>query len=176
MSRSDHDVVELRQEKDQYFKTDLDSPIPPEQRSTFKGLNYYPPEKGYRVSGRLERLDKPEPVLIATSTGTRRSYLKYATMKFEVQGNRLQLIVYKSGEDPFARSLFIPFSDETSSSETYGAGRYLDLEERRGDDYDLDFNFAYNPYCAYSDRNTCPIPPSENRLPIRIAAGEKKYK
>ncbi len=97
-------------------------------------------------------------------------------MKFEVQGNRLQLIVYKSAEDPFARSLFIPFSDETSSSETYGAGRYLDSEEHGGNDYDLDFNFAYNPYCAYNDGYTCPIPPRENRLPIRITAGEKKYK
>src|SRR6266511_3482307 len=171
MNESDHELIGLRKEKDLFFRTELDSPIPPEQRAAFKGLNYYPPEKGYRVSGQLERFDKPEPVLIATSTGSRQSYLKYGTLKFEVKGRRLQLIVYKSAEDPFARPLFIPFSDETSGSETYGAGRYLDLEEQGGDDYDLDFNFAYNPYCAYNDRYTCPIPPRENRLPIRITAG-----
>jgi len=88
----------------------------------------------------------------------------------------LRLFVYKSAEDPFARSLFIPFSDETSGSETYKAGRYLDLEEQGGDDYELDFNLAYNPYCAYNDQYTCPIPPRENKLPIRILAGEKNYK
>jgi uncharacterized protein (DUF1684 family) len=176
MDDFDNDLMELRREKDQFFRTDSDSPIPPDQRVRFKGLNYYPPDKGFRVSGHLERLDKPEPVLIATSTGSRQSYLKYAIMKFEVKGTKLRLIVYKSAEDPFARSLFIPFSDETSGSETYGAGRYLDLEEHGGDVYDLDFNSAYNPYCAYSDQYTCPIPPKENRVAFRIAAGEKNYK
>jgi len=176
MDRFEQDVAEFRREKDLFFKNDPDSPIPKESRMTFKGLYYYPPERSYRVRTRLERYDKPEPVFIMTSTGLRQSYLKYGTFEFEIKGASLRLIVYKSAEDPFARSLFVPFSDETSGSETYGSGRYLDLEEQGGDYYELDFNMAYNPYCAYSEHYTCPIPPRENRLPVKILAGERKYK
>lgn len=97
-------------------------------------------------------------------------------MEFGLGDSRFQLTVFKSAEDPFTRSLFVPFSDQTSGSETYGSGRYLDIEEQGGDSYELDFNLAYNPYCAYNEEYTCPIPPKENRLPVRIAAGEKNYK
>jgi uncharacterized protein len=176
MDRFEQDLTELRQEKDRFFKSDPDSPIPPEHRVAFKGLNYYPPERSYKVPTRLERFDKPEPIFITTSTGSRQSYIKYGMFEFEIKGTSLRLIVYKSAEDPFARSLFVPFSDETSGSETYGSGRYLDLEEQGGDDYELDFNMAYNPYCAYNHQYTCPIPPKQNRLPIKILAGERKYK
>lgn len=179
MTKSEHpdrDLAQFRKEKDEFFRSDLDSPIPPQQRSTFKGLNYYPSQDDYRIQARLQRFDKPEPVLVSTSTGTRQSYLKYGSMEFEVSESRHQLTVFKSAEDPFARSLFVPFSDQTSGSETYGSGRYLDIEEQGGDSYELDFNFAYNPYCAYNDQFTCPIPPRENHLPVRIDAGEKNYK
>lgn len=176
IDRYEHELDDLRREKNDFFRTDLDSPIPSEQRSTFKGLNYFPPDTNYKVQARLERLDKPEPVLITTSTGSRQSYVKYGTIRFTILGIQLRLTVYKSAEDPFAISLFIPFSDQTSGSETYDAGRYLDLEEDGGDDYDLDFNLAYNPYCAYNDQYTCPIPPPENKLLVKILAGEKKYK
>jgi uncharacterized protein len=176
MNRYEDELEGLRREKDEFFRTDLDSPIPPEQRSTFKGLNYYSTEKSYKVSARLERFDKPEPVQITTSTGFRQSYVRYGMIRFTIKGTQLRLTVYKSAEDPFAMSLFIPFSDETSGSETYGEGRYLDLEEGGGDEYELDFNLAYNPYCAYNDQYTCPIPPGENKLPVKILAGEKKYK
>jgi uncharacterized protein (DUF1684 family) len=114
--------------------------------------------------------------MMATSTGTRQAYLRSGAFTFEIEGRSLKLIVYKSTEDPYARSLFIPFSDETSGRETYAAGRYLDIEEQAGDDYELDFNMAYNPYCAYSEEYTCPIPPVENKLPVKILAGEKNYK
>lgn len=169
-------INRLREEKDGFFKTDLDSPIPLEERPTFKGLKYYTPDEAYRVLARLELLDKLEPVTIITSIGSRQSYLKYGNLRFEISGVKLELKAYKSTEDPFARSLFVPFSDETSGSETYGSGRYLDLEESGGDEYELDFNLAYNPYCAYNPDYTCPIPPRENRLQVKILAGEKNYK
>jgi uncharacterized protein (DUF1684 family) len=102
--------------------------------------------------------------------------LKFGLFTFEVEGQHLKLIAYKSVEDPYARSLFLPFSDETSGHETYAAGRYLDLEEQGGDDYELDFNLAYNPYCAYNEDYTCPVPPFENKLSVKILAGEKNYK
>ena len=166
----------LREEKDHFFKTDLDSPLPPEERPTFKGLKYYPPDERYRVSTRLERLDKPGPVSIMTSAGSRQSYLEYGHLRFEINGMRFELKAYKSTEDPFARSLFVPFSDETSGSETYRSGRYLDLEESGADTCELDFNLAYNPYCAYNPNYICPIPPKENRPQVKILAGEKNYK
>ena len=106
----------------------------------------------------------------------RQAYLRYGAFAFRIQGRSLKLVVYKSAEDPYARSLFIPFSDETSGRETYAAGRNLDHEEQGGDDYELDFNMAYNPYCAYSEEYACPMPPAENKLPVKILAGEKNYK
>lgn len=114
--------------------------------------------------------------MVITSKGTRQAYLRYGTFSFELKGKKLRLFVYKSAEDPYTRSLFVPFSDATSGHETYGAGRYLDLEEHGGDVYELDFNGSYNPFCAYNDGYICPVPPSENKLPVEILAGEKNYK
>ena len=175
-AQSEQEVISLRADKDSFFRNDIDSPIPSSQRSNFKRLKYFPPDDGYRVNPKLERFDTPKPIMIATSTGTRQAYLRYGSFTFEIKGRSLKLTVYKSAEDPYARSLFIPFSDETSGRVTYAAGRYLDLEEQGGDDYVLDFNMAYNPYCAYSEEYTCPIPPAENNLSVRILAGEKNYK
>jgi len=123
----EQEVLSLRVDKDS-FKNDMDSPIPRNERPNFKGLNYFPPDRGYRVTSKLERFDTPKPTMIATSTGTRKAYLRYGVITFGIKGRDLRLIVYKSAEDPYARSLFIPFSDETSGRETYAAGRYLDLE------------------------------------------------
>ena len=174
--RAENEITALRGEKDAYFRDDPDSPIPADKRANFKGLIYYSPDLTYRVKARLDRYDRPEPTMVVTSKGTKQAYMKHGTFTFQLQGMTLRLAVYKSAEDPFARSLFIPFSDETSGAETYNAGRYLDLEEQGGDEYELDFNLAYNPYCAYNDQYTCPIPPRENKLPVKILAGEKNYK
>ena len=176
-AQAEQEVISLRVDKDSFFRNDIDSPIPPSERSNFKGLNYFPSDDRYRVTSKLERFDTPKPIMIATSTGNRQAYMRYGAFTFEIEGRSLKLIVYKSAEDhPYSRSLFIPFSDETSGRETYAAGRYLDLEEQGGDDYELDFNMAYNPYCAYSEEYTCPLPPAENKLSVRILAGEKNYK
>ncbi len=170
------EVSSARLEKDAYFRDDPDSPISSGNRSHFKGLNYYPPDPSYKFHARLERFEKPDQVKMVTSKGSQRAYLKYGALVFELQGKELKLFVYKSTEDPFSRSLFVPFSDATSGNETYKSGRYLDLEEQGGNEYDLDFNMAYNPYCAYTEDYICPIPPAENRLPVNITAGEKNYK
>ena len=170
------EIASARREKDAYFRGDPDSPIPSSQRSRFKGLNYYPPDPAYKIPATLERFEKPDQVKIVTSKGSPQPYVKYGALIFELQEKNLKLFVYKSTEDPFSRSLFVPFSDATSGNETYNSGRYLDLEEQGGDDYDLDFNMAYNPYCAYNEDYICPIPPRENRLTVKILAGEKNYK
>jgi uncharacterized protein len=163
MNAGFEELLSFRIDKDSFMRNDIDSPIPPEDRANFTGLKYFLPNEEYRVTSRLERFDKPIPVVIMTSTGTRRPYLKYGTLTFQIKGTRLTLVVYKSSEDPYSRSLFVPFSDGTSGGETYGSGRYLDLDEQGGDDYELDFNMAYNPYCAYSAEYTCPLPPSREQ-------------
>jgi uncharacterized protein len=175
-ARFERELLSLREEKDSFLRSDIDSPIPLGERSNFHGLKYFPPDERFRFASKLERFDMPKPIMMATSTGTRQAYLRYGAFAFENEGRRLKLIAYKSAEDPYARSLFVPFSDQTSGRETYAAGRYLDLEEHGGDDYELDFNMAYNPYCAYSEEYTCPVPPVENKLPVSIHAGEMNYK
>ncbi len=174
--RFEEEVSSARVEKNAYFRDDPDSPIPSSQRSQFRGLNYYHPDPAYKTKARLDRFDRQDRVMITTSKGSRQAYVKYGAFSFELQGEPLELFVYKSTEDPFSRSLFVPFSDATSGNETYKSGRYLDLEEQGGDEYDLDFNMAYNPYCAYNEEYICPIPPGENRLAVRVMAGEKNYK
>ena len=171
-----HEIESIRKEKDSYFGTDPGSPIPEEERGRFKGLKYFPPASDHRVKAKLTKSDKPEVVTMTTSKGTIRPYLRYGVFSFELQGKKLQLHAYKAADDPHDQSLFVPFADETSGKETYGAGRYLDIEETHGDDYVLDFNLAYNPYCAYNENYVCPFPPRDNRLPVAVKAGEKNYK
>jgi len=152
-----------------------DSPIPHEERHDFKGLKYYPIDLGYRFRVKLNRFEKPEQITMGTSTGEVRSLLRVGYFEFPLDGKSVRLHAYGSG-DPHDHSLFIPFRDKTSGKETYGAGRYIDLEEQPGDVYDLDFNLAYNPSCAYNPDYSCPLPPVENWLTVEIKAGEKKYR
>jgi uncharacterized protein (DUF1684 family) len=149
------------------------SPIPDSLRSSFTGLAYFPaaPELVFRVA--LQRFDKPEVVKIAgTKKDDIRTMLRTGTFSFPVDGKICTLTAYKSEDG--RGGLFIPFRDATSNRETYGVGRYLDLEEQPGNGpYVLDFNLAYNPYCAYNENYTCPLVPKENILPVEIRAGEK---
>jgi uncharacterized protein (DUF1684 family) len=170
-------LVESRREKDRAFKNDESSPIPPDRRPHFKGLSYYPPNPALKFQVRLNRYDRPEAVQLGTNTGEIRTGLRYGYFEFRVGGDLCRLQAYRmedsgQGAGPY---LFIPFRDATSGAETYGAGRYIDLPENTSGVYDLDFNRAYNPYCAYAKSFSCPLPPPENTLPIAIRAGEKKY-
>src|SRR5574337_733891 len=176
---SSRDLALQRTEKDYYFQTDADSPIPAAIRGRFKGLEYFPPDRKYRLPVRLAKLPNPEPVVLATSKGIPRPMLRYGHFDFEIDGVKQRLYAYKAApqpghhhEDP---SLFVPYRDATSGKESYGAARYLDIEENPSGDYLLDFNLAYNPYCAYSDDYVCPFPPRENWLTIPIRAGEKTF-
>lgn len=168
-----------RKEKDYYFQSDPDSPIPPEIRVKFPGLAYFPPAPTYRLRVRLTKLPDPEPVTLATSKGIPRPMVKYGYFDFKIDGVKQRLYAYRSVPQPGHHhedaSLFVPFRDATSGKESYGAARYLDLEEEPSSLYTLDFNLAYNPYCAYSDDYVCPFPPKENWLTAAIRAGEKAF-
>lgn len=164
-------IEEFRQQKDRSFREDNDSPLLPEDRAEFRGLKYFPVDTSYAIKVKLQKYPNPETVKMLTSTGEQRDYLRYGYFEFTLAGKQCRLDVFKL---PNTRHLFIPFRDSTSGQETYGAGRYLDLEEG-ADAYTLDFNLAYNPYCAYNARYSCPIPPPQNRLEVAIKAGEKNY-
>ncbi|MFB6102196.1 MAG: DUF1684 domain-containing protein [Haloplanus sp.] len=170
-------IRQNREAKDDYFRTDPHSPIPPEEREDFDGLSYYPITETYRFELPLHVHDDPATLTVGTSTGGEREYLRWGEFRFEVNGETVTLQAYKS--DPDDDRLWVPFRDATSGDETYGAGRYLDLDadSHRTDEgtWILDFNEAYNPTCAYSEQYECPLPPTENWLDVPIEAGEKAY-
>jgi uncharacterized protein (DUF1684 family) len=156
------------------------TPLTPEQQASFKGLKYFEPDVKYRVGGILKKARKLEVILMKTSTDRVPAYERYGEVTFELDGKELKLAVYRNKKmldlSQDTNMLFIPFRDMTSGSETYGGGRYIDCEiPVAGDIIDLDFNKAYNPYCAYNHKYSCVIPPEENRLPVKIKAGEKVY-
>jgi len=172
------DAIETqREQKDQYFGEHPHSPLSPDERESFDGLEYYPIDEEYRFELPLQEYDDPERITVGTSTDGEQEYLEWGEFQFTVDGEEVMLQAYKS--EPDDDRLWVPFRDATSGDETYGAGRYLDLESdshRTSDgDWILDFNEAYNPTCAYSDQYECPLPPMDNWLEVPIEAGEKDY-
>ncbi len=170
------DAVEgFRLDKDDFFKTNSRSPIPEADRADFTGLPYYPVDEALRFDDRvLEPYtgDEPSNFQIPTSDNQLRPAHRAGVLRFEIDGAPLQLTAYTfDGGD--GESLFVPFLDATSGTETYGAGRYLDIEPEEDGTYSLDFNLAYHPSCVYDPRFSCPLTPAENRLPLRIEAGER---
>ena len=153
------------------FKSDPHSPLSKEQKRAFKGLKYYPENLALRLDAKVEPFPEHVHVQMQTSTGGMQDYIKYGTFRFQVDGQPAELTVYVSEDG----SAFVPFADATSGTETYGAGRYLELEHHGGNRFHVDFNQAYNPWCAYSPEFSCPIPPRENRLQVPIRAGEKNF-
>lgn len=172
------EIERERQGKDDYFKQAPDSHVPHEERRTFAGLRYYPVDTSFRFKVKLHKYPSPETIAMTTSAGTQRSYLRVGYFEFTLEGDLRRLQVYKSASIPDygEQSLFVPFADKTSGVETYGAGRYLDIPENEIGDYELDFNKAYNSFCAYSEDYVCPMTPTENWLDIAIRAGEKNYR
>lgn len=168
-------IEEERKEKDAYMRTDPTSPFNGSTES-FKGLAYYPVDSKYKVQAELEPIEEKKIVNLGTNDGKQRAFVPYAYAAFDLDGFRNRLLILEVIErGPEKGKLFLAFGDRTSAEETYGAGRYLDLEKSKTNLITLDFNKAYNPYCAYSAAYSCPLPPSENLLNIPIKAGEKNY-
>lgn len=168
------ELEEYRKMKDDFFRTHAQSPILPEDRAGFKGLNYFPENEDLRLQLALERYEIPPAIEMQTSKGEIRDYVQIGQVRFPVKGEEVTLQVYESEDNP--GEYFIPFVDATAPHETYGAGRYLEPERVGPDTLLVDFNVAYNPWCAYSPAWSCPYPPAENRLKVRIEAGEKNFK
>jgi uncharacterized protein (DUF1684 family) len=168
-------VDDGRAAKDAFFRSSPHSPIGSSERAGFKGLAYYPLDRALRFEDlKLEPLPYGDAreLEIATSDGGYRTASRLGRLTFTIDGQSRALAAYHLGGAADG-SLFVPFLDATSGEETYGAGRYLDIDPEPDGSYVLDFNAAYHPFCVYSPEYSCPLTPTENRLPDRIEAGER---
>ncbi len=163
------DLNRFRKQKDEFFARDPHSPLTDEQKRNFTGLRYFPTNPALRFEVPIERLTRPLRATLQTSTGKQQEFRNIGRIRFAVNGAEAVLQVYENNE-----GLFLPFVDATAPDESYGAGRYLE-PHGHGDHLHVDFNLAYNPYCAYNDQWSCPLPPKENRIAVRIEAGESKF-
>jgi hypothetical protein len=166
----------FRQKKDERFKHDAnESPLDKAQREQFVSLRYYPVHPAYRITADLVWLKQQEQFSLPTSQeGQQQQYTKWAKAKFKLEGQEHEVLLLKSAE---AREdkLYLFFKDATSGQETYAGGRYIEIEAKKSLTCVIDFNMAYNPYCAYNPYYVCPVPPAENTLPIAIQAGEMNF-
>jgi uncharacterized protein (DUF1684 family) len=164
------ELTDFRAEKDEFFGRHPQSPLTPEQKRGFVGLQYFPENDALRLEVQAEPLFDRQPMQMQTSTGGVQMYIRHARFKFQVDGQEAELTIYQS-----ENGYFLPFVDSLAGKETYPAGRYLEPESLPGNHFLVDFNLAYNPYCAYNEMWSCPITPAENRLKVPIRAGEKLY-
>ncbi len=166
-------LLEDRENKDKFFSDGADSPVPLDRRSWMLPVRYYEPDLTYRIPASL-RISENQPVFeVPTSTGQFRTMQQVGTLEFMLNGTPLTLSALMELPASETTRLFVPFRDQTSGSETYPAGRYLDLDRTATGIYDLDFNRAYHPTCYYDEQYDCPFPPPENRLDTAIRAGER---
>ena len=164
------ELNDFRAEKDDFFGHHPQSPLTPEQKRAFSGLQYFPENEALRLEVQVELLFDQQPMQMQTSTGGVQTYVRHSRFKFQVDGNQAELMIYQN-----ENGYFLPFVDSLSGKETYPAGRYLEPEALPGNRFLVDFNVAYDPYCAYNEMWSCPITPAENRLKVPIRAGEKLF-
>ncbi len=169
-------IADIRAERVKYLKSSKQSPFVQFDKK-YQPIQYFTVDPEYKVRANLERLTSPQRVTIQNSDGSSAQYTKFAYASFKLQDQPLKILILKqAGFGALPNAYFTAFADNTSGRETYGGGRYLDLEIGKSDNIEIDFNLAYNPYCAYIDEYSCPLPPAENVLPLAIIAGEKDYK
>jgi hypothetical protein len=166
-------IAAIRAAKDDSFKNDPESPVPADKKATLLPLEYFPIDESYAVPASLVPAAERTRIQVPTSTGKIRNIERIGALKFSLQGKPMQLTAFIDVESPQVNRLFIPFADQTSGTETYAAGRYMELDPTPTGIYVVDFNVAYNPYCYYSPEFDCPYPPKENRLDVPIRAGER---
>ncbi len=166
-------VLRHRDSMDAVFYSGSNKILPKEAIATDGKLNYFLPDESYRVQAQFEPIIDGEIFQMKTNTDRLPEYRKYGKLSFTIQNQNLVLTLYQNVEQP--EYLFCPFKDKTNGNQTYGSGRFLDFEEKDLENMVLDFNYAYNPYCAYNSNFSCPIPPFENHLDIEVLAGEKKW-
>ena len=171
--------TEFQIKKNAEFKDASTSPLKDKDRKNFKSLDFYKFDSTYVVKAHFERTPDETPFEMKTTTDRLPIYVKYGVVTFNLKGNEYQLNIYQNQDlikkEGFEEYLFLPFLDNTNGEETYGGGRDIDLSVPEGDEMEIDFNKAYNPYCAYNEKYSCPIVPRENYIGLNVKAGVKAF-
>lgn len=174
------DVKAFQQGLNEQFADEQKSPLTKEDYNTFKSLEFFPIDSSYKVIAKLKYFKNSKPFNMKTTTDRIAVYRIFATATFTIHGQKHVLRIYQSQQllltEEYDDHLFLPFTDESNGSSSYGGGRFIDLKVTDKETILIDFNKAYNPYCAYSDRYSCAIPPKANHLNTEILAGVKAYK
>ncbi|MCW5517585.1 DUF1684 domain-containing protein [Muriicola sp. Z0-33] len=174
------DILAFQHSLNEEFRNPETSPLPDKYRKNFKGLDFFPPDTNFRVKANLLRTPEAIPFMMPTTTDRKSEEVLYGIASFLLQGKRYELEIYQNlelmTEEGYEDYLFLPFLDTTNGEDTYSGGRYIDLAIPGGDDIVIDFNKAYNPYCAYNKKYSCPIVPKVNELNTAVVAGVKEFK
>jgi len=173
------EIQKHQEEMNQSFANPEETPLTAEDLKQFKGLDFFPIDEKFKVEARYVRIKDSQPFKMKTSTDRLPVYTKYAEVFFKIDGKEFKLNVYQGesskNSEAYKNFLFLPFTDASNGTESYGGGRYIDLLIPEGDKIIIDFNKAYNPSCTYNHKYSCPTPPQENDLDIKILAGVKAY-
>ncbi len=174
------EIIEFQSDLNSEFRDPETSPLPDRFRKDFNGLEFFEPDTNYRVVATLVRTPDAIPFLMPTTTDRKSEEVVYGIAHFALNGVQQQLEVYQNRElmkqEEYVDYLFLPFLDATNGEETYGGGRYIDLRIPLGDSIIIDFNKAYNPYCAYNKKYSCPLVPAINELKTPVKAGVKAFR
>jgi len=172
-------ILDYQKEKNEEFRNPETSPLPDRYRKNFQELDFFPADTNYVVTARFERTSEARPFQMPSTTDEKTWEIVYGIVHFELNGQNHQLEVYQGLElrnrEGFKDYLFLPFLDLTNGEETYGGGRYLDLRIPKSDTLTIDFNRAYNPYCVYNKKYSCPLVPRQNFLSTVVRAGVKNF-
>ena len=172
--------TEWQKEMNASFKDASKSPLKEKDLKMFKALEFFPYDSAYIVEATLKRTPDEKPFKMKTTTDRLPEYVKYGEVTFQLKGGTYQLNIYQNldlmDDEGYEDFLFLPFLDDTNGEESYGGGRYVEGRIPDGDILEIDFNKAYNPYCAYNEKYSCPIVPRENYIPEKVEAGVKVFK
>jgi uncharacterized protein (DUF1684 family) len=164
---------DFRKHKDEYFASGGHSPLDPADQDGFEGLAYFPYNPALQFELEIDAIeDQGSPLTLDTSDDQKIDFLIAGKVRFLVDNGEYELTLFK---DYDRGRYFLPFHDATSGLETYAGGRYLDPQQKPNGKLTVDFNYAYNPYCAYGEGWSCPLPPDQNKLPVELRAGEKAF-
>ena len=164
-----------RERQFKYIRFNAESPLTEEQKRGLKSLKFYAIDPAYRVKARLLPIEIKKVREVPLTDGSTERYLEHSWAEFELGGKTNKVLLLQSLSESDMRNFFLAFADETSGKETYGGGRYLNVRQDGKNSITIDFNLAFNPYCAYNPDFACPLPPRENILGIAIPVGEKNY-
>lgn len=168
-------IEKERERQFKFIRFNIESPLTEDQKRSFTKLTFYDINPSYKVKARIIPIENKKVREVPLTDGSKQRYIEHSFAEFELGGKTNKLLLLQAMDEADKRNFFLAFADETSAKETYGGGRYLNVRQDGKNSITIDFNLAYNPYCAYNPDYACPIPPKENLLDIAIPAGEKNY-